>query len=153
MGGLVGGRPGPGPPGNIGIPPTSGVASAVAPGTYNTAEFDVPSGLAFGGGHLWVTNQAGNSLTEIDPSTGAWMGSFLGARYGFSHPTAIASAGSDLFVANETGSLSEVRASNGAAIRTISGAEVRLPAPGRSGGFRQRRSSCSMPAARPPRRP
>jgi outer membrane protein assembly factor BamB len=105
----------------LGIPSLSGVASAVAPGTFNTAEFDVPSGLAFGGGHLWVTNQAGNSLTEIDPSTGAWMGSFLGHRYGFSHPTAITRVGSDLFVANQTGSLSEVRAGSGAAIRTISG--------------------------------
>jgi hypothetical protein len=55
----------------LGIPSLSGVASAVAPGTFNTAEFDVPSGLAFGGGHLWVTNEAGNSVTEIDPSTGA----------------------------------------------------------------------------------
>ena len=104
------------------VPANSGAASAT-PGTYNTSEFNVPTGLAFGGGHLWVSNQAGNSLTEIDPVTGAWMGSFLGARYGFSHPTAITSAGADLFVANETGSLSEVRASNGAALRTISGSK------------------------------
>ena len=110
----------------IGIPSISGVASAVTPGSFNTDEFDVPSGLAFGGGHLWVTNKAGNSLTEIDPTTGAWMGSFLGRRYGFSRPTAITSTGSDLFVANETGSLSEVRASNGAAIRTISGTDYRF---------------------------
>jgi outer membrane protein assembly factor BamB len=105
----------------IGVSPTSGFASAATPGTFNTAEFNVPTGLAFGGGHLWVSNHAGNSLTEIDPLTGAWMGSFLGGRYGFSHPTAITSAGPDLFVANESGSLSEVQASNGAAIRTISG--------------------------------
>ena len=59
------------------VPANSGAASAT-PGTYNTAEFNVPTGLAFGGGHLWVSNQAGNSLTEIDPLTGAWMGSFLG---------------------------------------------------------------------------
>jgi outer membrane protein assembly factor BamB len=107
---------------SISVLPTSGPASAVA-GTYNAAEFDVPSGLAFGGGHLWVTNQAGNSLTEIDPSTGAWMGTFRAGRYGLNHPTAITSVGPDLFVANGAGSLSEVRASNGAAIRTISGAK------------------------------
>jgi len=104
-----------------GVGTTSGSASAATPGTFNTAEFNVPTGLAFGGGHLWVSNHAGNSLTEIDPLTGAWMGSFLGGHYGFSHPTAITSAGPDLFVANDAGSLSEVRASNGAAIRTISG--------------------------------
>jgi outer membrane protein assembly factor BamB len=103
----------------VGAPP--GVASAATPGTYATAEFNVPTGLAFGGGHLWVTNHAGNSLTEVDPLTGAWMGTFLGGRYRFDHPTAITSAGPDLFVANETGSLSEVRASDGTPIRTISG--------------------------------
>src|SRR5271170_6380427 len=98
-------------------------AQATTPRVSAANEFDAPSGLAFGGGHLWVTNEAGNSLTEIDPATGAWMGSFLGRRYGFSHPTAITSAGSDLFVANDSGSLSEVRAGNGAAIRTISGTQ------------------------------
>jgi len=105
----------------IGVVPTSGAASAATPGSFNTAEFDVPSGLAFGGGHLWVTNQAGNSLTEIDPLTSAWMGTFRAGRYGFNHPTAITTVGPDLFVANRSGSLSEVRASNGVAIRTISG--------------------------------
>ena len=105
----------------MGVGATSVAASAATPGTYNTAEFNVPTGLAFGGGHLWVSNRAGNSLTEIDPLTGAWMGTFLGGRYGFDHPTAITSAGPDLFVANDTGSLSEVRASDGAPIRTISG--------------------------------
>jgi streptogramin lyase len=103
------------------VPSTSGASSATTPGTFSVPEFDVPSGLAFGGGHLWVTNQAGNSLTEIDPSTGAWKGTFRGVRYGLDHPNAITSAGGDLFVANGAGSLSEVRASNGAAIRTISG--------------------------------
>jgi hypothetical protein len=105
----------------ISVPSTSGAASGAVSGTFNTAEFDVPMGLVVGGGHLWVANQAGNSLTEVNPSTGGWMGTFGGAKYGFDHPTAITTAGPDLFVANGTGSLSEVRASNGAAIRTISG--------------------------------
>ena len=105
----------------IGLAPASGAASAATPGTFNTAEFDVPSGLAFGGGHLWVTNRAGNSLTEIDPLTGAWMGTFRAGRYGFNQPTAVTTVGPDLFVANGSGSLTEVKASNGAAIRTIAG--------------------------------
>ena len=29
-------------------------------GASGALEFDSPSGLAVGGGHLWVTNQAGN---------------------------------------------------------------------------------------------
>jgi DNA-binding beta-propeller fold protein YncE len=106
----------------VGIPMSlpETAASAASP-TFSAAEFDVPSGLAFGGGHLWVTNQAGNSLTEIDPSTGAWMGTFKSANYGLDHPTAITDAGPDLFVANGAGSLSEVRASDGTVVRTISG--------------------------------
>ena len=103
---------------SICVPLTSGAASAASLGTFNAAEFDAPSGLAFGGGHLWVSNQAGNSLTEIDPSTGGWLGTF---KAGLDDPSAIASVGPDLFVANEAGSLSEVRASDGAAVRTISG--------------------------------
>jgi outer membrane protein assembly factor BamB len=100
---------------------TETAASAASPGTFSAAEFDVPSGLAFGGGHLWVTNQAGNSLTEIDPSTGAWMGTFQASKYGLNQPTAITDAGPDLFVVNGAGSLSEVRASDGTVTRTISG--------------------------------
>jgi DNA-binding beta-propeller fold protein YncE len=89
--------------------------------TSRASEFDAPSGLAFGGGHLWVTNLAGNSVTEIDPSAGTWIRTLRASSYGFKAPIAIASSGPDLFVANETGSLTEIRASDAAPIRTISG--------------------------------
>ena len=135
----------------VGIPPLgSCLGQPPAPSTRPSST--CRPGLAFGGGHLWVSNQAGNSLTEIDPVTGAWMGSFLGARYGFKHPTAITSAGPDLFVASESGSLSEVRASDGAPYGRSRGAgsasSTRSP-----WRFRATRSSCSMPVARRPRRP
>jgi hypothetical protein len=110
----------------VSVPLASGAASATKPAHFNAAEFDVPVGLAIGGGHLWVANQAGNSLTEINPSTGGWMGTVGAGGYGLDHPTAITSAGADLFVANDTGSLSEVRASDGAALRTISGSALGL---------------------------
>src|SRR5580658_1661542 len=51
-------------------------AQASAPRVSSASEFDAPSGLAFGGGHLWVTNEAGDSVTEIDPSSGDWLGTF-----------------------------------------------------------------------------
>jgi hypothetical protein len=97
------------------------VASAAVPGSSGAHEFDAPSGLAFGGGHLWVTNQAGNSVSEINPANGSWMATFHSSVYGFDHPTAITSSGPDLFVANGGGSVTELLASSGALVRTISG--------------------------------
>jgi hypothetical protein len=95
---------------------------AASPRVSGASEFDAPSGLAFGGGHLWVTNQAGNSVTEIDPSTGAWLATFVRSKgYRFNQPAAITSDGPDLFVANASGSVTEMRSSNGALVRVISG--------------------------------
>jgi outer membrane protein assembly factor BamB len=105
----------------IAAAPTLSSASAAAPGPGRPLEFDAPSGLAFGGGHLWVTNLAGDSVTEIDPSTRRWVKTFEGGRYGFNRPTAIASTGSDLFVANQAGSVTEMQARTGAPIRSIAG--------------------------------
>ena len=82
-----------------------------------------------GGGHLWVTNEAGNSVTEINPSSGAWIATFNAATDGFRRPTAITSDGPYLFVANAGGSVSELRASNGAFIRSVSGGRYRFVDP------------------------
>jgi len=61
------------------------------------SEFDSPSGLAFGGGHLWVTNEAGNSVSEINPSNGSWIATLSGNNYGFNHPTAVVRSGLNPF--------------------------------------------------------
>ena len=101
-------------------------------GTVPTAgglEFDSPSGLVAAGGHLWVTNQVGDSVTEIDPASGAWVWTFGGAGFGFDQPTAITASGSDLFVANAGGFVTEMSAVSGAVIRTISGAQYGLSDP------------------------
>ncbi len=105
----------------------SGIADASAqassPRVSAASEFNSPSGLAFGGGHLWVTNEAGNSVTEIDPSNGDWLGTFArSTTYRFNRPTAIVGSGSNLFIANAGNSVSEIRAGSGAAVRTVSGA-------------------------------
>jgi streptogramin lyase len=97
--------------------------------TSSALEFDSPSGLAFGGGHLWVTNEAGNSVSEINPTSGSWIATFNSARYGFRQPTAITRDGAYLFVANAAGSVSELRASDGAFIRTISGSRYHFADP------------------------
>src|SRR5580692_10050547 len=71
-------------------------AQASAPRVSSASEFDAPSGLAFGGGHLWVTNEAGNSVTEIDPSSGDWLGTFVrSASYRFNRPVAITGSGAN----------------------------------------------------------
>ncbi len=112
---------------------TSGVeiaSAASSPRVTSASEFDAPSGLAFGGGHLWVTNEAGNSVTEIDPTSGDWLGTFArSASYRFNRPTAITQSGANLFVANAGNSVSEIRASNGAALRTISGSTFHFADP------------------------
>jgi hypothetical protein len=98
-------------------------AKAAGAQTPSGSEFDSPSGLAFGAGNLWVTNLDGNSVTEIDPSSGAWLNTFSGSSYDFDQPTAILSVGADLFVTNAGGSVTELQASNGSAVRVISGSQ------------------------------
>lgn len=97
------------------------VQLASGAGASSPLEFDAPSGLVFGGGHLWVTNEAGGSVSEINPSNGAWLATIGAKRYGFAQPTAITLDGADLFVANGGGSVTELRANNGAFVRTLSG--------------------------------
>jgi DNA-binding beta-propeller fold protein YncE len=107
----------------IGLTVTSFALSAPAWGSPTTParELDAPSGLAFGGGHLWVTNEGGNFVTEINPATGRRVRTLAAAAYRFDRPTAIADLGADLFVTNDSGSVTELRASDGALVRRITG--------------------------------
>ena len=89
---------------------------------WSSKELDSPSGLAFGGGELWVTNRAGNSVTEITPTNPAsWIRTVGGPGYDFASPAAIVDVGADLFVANQAGSVTEIDTS-GRSVRNISGA-------------------------------
>jgi DNA-binding beta-propeller fold protein YncE len=85
--------------------------------------------LTFGGGHLWVTNEASNSVTEIDPTNGSWIATFNSKTYGFRRPTAFTRYGPYHFVTNGVGSVSELRSSDGAFVRTISGTRYRFVNP------------------------
>ena len=82
-------------------------------------EFDYPVGLAFSGGKLWVANEMGNSVSEINPSDGTWLASLTSGPYGIEHPTSIASFGSDVFVANSVGSVSEISAPTRKLVRIV----------------------------------
>jgi hypothetical protein len=113
----------------------SGTLVAIGPAqaasrVSSALEFDAPSGLAFGSGHLWVTNQAGDSVTEINPTSDAWIGSFTRSKgYSFNQPVAITQAGADLFVANAGNSVTEMSSSNGKLVRTLKGASFHFAKP------------------------
>jgi hypothetical protein len=105
-------------------------AQAASSRVAAASEFDAPSGLAIGAGHLWVTNRAGNSVTEINPTTGAWLNTFVRSQgYRFAQPDAITVDGPDLFVANANGTVTEMRSSTGALVRVIAGAQYRFVDP------------------------
>jgi hypothetical protein len=87
------------------------------------SEFNHPSALAAAGANLWVANQTGNSITEINPAVkpAAWLGTYSGSAYGFSSPDGLAVYGKYLFVANAGGSVTEVSAATGIPLKVISG--------------------------------
>jgi hypothetical protein len=64
---------------------------------------DEPVALAVSGSDLFVANADGNSVTELNASTGARVRVISAAAYGFNGPDALAVSGSDLFVANADG--------------------------------------------------
>jgi hypothetical protein len=98
------------------LPTTGGAASPTS-----GREFDYPTGLTFAGGHLWVANEKGNSVSEINPSNGDWLASLTSGPYGISQPTAITSYGHDVFVANSINSISEIDATNRDLVRIVFG--------------------------------
>jgi streptogramin lyase len=56
--------------------------------------------MALADGKLWVLNTAGNSLTEIDATTGRRVAVLAGAAYRFHRPTAIAAYRHAIWVAS-----------------------------------------------------
>ena len=61
---------------------------------------------------LWVANNSGDSVTELNASTGALVKLFSAQSYGFNGPFAVAVDGTHVFVANHFGdSVTEFRVS------------------------------------------
>jgi hypothetical protein len=91
---------------------------------------DSPTSAAVVGTDLFVANGAGNSVTEVNASTGGHVATVRGAAFGFDQPQAIVAAGGDLFVANGAGdSVTEVDATSRSLVRTISGAQFEFSDP------------------------
>jgi hypothetical protein len=97
-------------------------------GSYSAGQygFDLPFEIAVDSKHVWVTNGHGNSVTEMDAGTGAWVRTL----HGFSEPVGIVDDGTHIWVANTTGnSVTELRASDGSRLRTLAGSDYGFRGP------------------------
>ena len=93
--------------------------------------FNNPSAIADDGSHVWVVNAPLSSdgtpladmgsVTELNASNGSLVRVLSAGSYAFNDPTAIASDGTHVWVANDDGnSVTELNASNGSLVRVLS---------------------------------
>ena len=81
-----------------------------------------PDAVSSDSTHVWVANGSGNSVTELDGSTGALVKVISGSSYGFNCPDAVSSDSTHVWVANGSGnSVTELNGSTGALVKVISG--------------------------------
>lgn len=107
----------------------AGVAAAVgllvvAPGASGADSygFDAPISGALAGAHLFVANNGNNSVTEVNATTGAFIGTVSGSSFDLRAPTAVRVIGPDAFVTNGSGnSVTEFMTGNRHLVRVISG--------------------------------
>ena len=55
------------------------------------------------GTHVWVANNQGDSVTELNASDGSWVQTLSGGSYGFNAPYAIAVDSTHVWVADANG--------------------------------------------------
>jgi hypothetical protein len=85
-----------GPQGSAGTPPQPDLSRVATLDWYGGAysggsyAFNGPTGAAYDGTHIWVTNAGGNSVTEFDAGNGAFVRTLSGGSYGFDAPTGVA---------------------------------------------------------------
>ena len=87
-------------------------------------QFKTPTAIASDGAHIWVMNYDGDSVTELNASTGH----LVGVRQVGHYPVAIASDGVHIWVASQgpPGSVTELNASTGDVIKVIAGSSYQL---------------------------
>ena len=75
-----------------------------------------PQGVSSDGTHVWVTNSiSGDTVTELDASTGAYANGTRGSTIGVGNPFSVSSDGTHVWVANYFDStVTELDASTGA---------------------------------------
>ena len=95
-----------------------------------SSTFDEPWSVCSNGTDAWVANTLGNSLTELDASTGAVVQVLSGGTYGLNFPSAVSCDGTHVWVNNvgtgvtspTSSFLSELDASTGSVVQVIQGA-------------------------------
>jgi DNA-binding beta-propeller fold protein YncE len=91
---------------------------------------DQPTAATVMGHDLFVANEAGNTVSVLDASSGAHLATLAGSSFAFNRPTAILALGNDIFVANGGGdSITEIDGTSQAPIRTIAGSQFRFSDP------------------------
>jgi len=128
-------------PSNSHTAPPNGVnlSSVVVP------HFDMPVAMAVSGGNVWVVNEAGNSITEFNATTGSQVRVINAKADAFHHPDGIAVQGSRVWVSNgneqlgmgggnyntaKYSSVTELNAKNGSLVRVINAKADGLLEPG-----------------------
>jgi hypothetical protein len=103
----------------------NGYTKIVTKVTSSAAEFNDSGGIAISGANVWVANTDeshidGNSVTELNATTGAVIRVLKSAKYQFKGPWGIASGDNHIWVANAGGnSVTELNASDGSLVRVI----------------------------------
>ena len=82
-------------------------ALVTPPANSRSLDVDYPTAMALNGRDLFVANSGGDSVTELDASTGAEVRELFGSAYEFNRPDAMVLDGPDLFVANSGGTVTE----------------------------------------------
>ena len=89
--------------------------------------------LAIDGPNLFVSDPGGNEVIELGASNGRLVRVIDGPQYDFETPSAFATIGPDLFVANATGraggSVTEIDAGTGGLVQNISGKQFHFVRP------------------------
>jgi hypothetical protein len=95
---------------------------------YNNPQANTYDSLTYADGFLWVAN--GESVTQLNASTGKQVRVLSGAQYQLNSPTVIAAAGDNVFIVNTNGnSVTEVDARTGALEHTLSAARYHFNTP------------------------
>ena len=77
---------------------------------------------------MWITNTGNNTVSEVNLS-GSLVSTLSGPSYGFDDPVAVAGNGTDLFVVNNSGSVTEINEANRALVQILEGSAYGFSSP------------------------
>jgi DNA-binding beta-propeller fold protein YncE len=102
-----------------------------------SAVFDEPWSICSNGTNVWVPNNLGNTVTELNASTGAVVQTLSGSNYALYFPQAVSCDGAHVWIVSQgpntadpnSARISEVDGSTGALVRVIQGASFGFDGP------------------------